>query len=298
MNWRRYASSQWLGVSALALLAYLPALFAAPGKMPSDTKLYLYLDPGRLISDAPYTWDNRQFAGWVPHQTVTYLWPSGPWYWLFEQLRAPDWIAHRLWIATLLFVGGLGVRWAAKHLGLAGAGAITAAFVYQLSPYILPYLSRTSLMLLPWAAVGWLVGLTIRSATRTRWRDPAIFALVILTVGSPNATALAMIAPAPVLWLVHAAWQRSVTWRRALTTALRIGGLSLAVSLWWIAMLAVQSRHGADVLSYSETLEAVSFTSVSTETLRGLGYWLFYIRDPAGFATTASADYLESRALP
>ena len=71
--------------------------------MPSDTKLYLYLDPGRLISDAPYTWDNRQFAGWVPHQTVTYLWPSGPWYWLFEQLRVPDWIAHRLWIATLLF---------------------------------------------------------------------------------------------------------------------------------------------------------------------------------------------------
>lgn len=287
-------SGQRLGVWGLALVAYLPALLAAPGRMPSDTKLYLYLDPGRLISDAPYTWDNRQFAGWVPHQTVTYLWPSGPWYWLFEQLRVPDWIAHRLWIATLLFVGGLGVRWAARHLGLAGAGTITAAFVYQLSPYILPYLSRTSLMLLPWASLGWLVGLTIRSATRTRWRDPAIFALVIFTVGSPNATALAMIAPAPVLWLLHAAWQRSISWRRAATAALRIGALSLGVSLWWIAMLAVQSRHGADVLSYSETLEAVSFTSVSTETLRGLGYWLFYIRDPSGFATSASADYLES----
>ena len=95
-----------------------------------------------------------------------------------------------------------------------------------------------------------------------------------------------MIAPAPVLWLLHAAWQRSITWRRAVAAALRIGGLSLAVSLWWIAMLVVQGRHGADVLSYSETLEAVSFTSVSTETLRGLGYWLFYIRDPSGFATT------------
>ncbi|HEX2783034.1 MAG TPA: alpha-(1-_3)-arabinofuranosyltransferase family protein, partial [Ilumatobacteraceae bacterium] len=286
--------SQRLGMWVLALLAYVPALTAAPGRMPSDTKLYLYLNPGRLISDAPYTWDNRQFAGWVPHQTVTYLWPSGPWYWTFAHLGVPDWIAHRLWIATLLFAGGLGVRWAAKHLGLAGAGALTAAFVYQLSPYILPYLSRTSLMLLPWAAVGWLVGLTIRSATRTKWRDPAIFALVILTVGSPNATALAMIAPAPVLWLVHAAWQRSISWRRAITAALRIGGLSLGVSLWWIAMLAVQGRHGADVLSYSETLEAVSFTSVSTETLRGLGYWLFYIRDPFGFATSASANYLES----
>ncbi len=193
-----------------------------------------------------------------------------------------------------MFVGGLGVRWAARHLGLPGAGALTAAFVYQLSPYILPYLSRTSLMLLPWAGVGWLVGLTIRSATRTRWRDPAIFALVILTVGSPNATALMMIAPAPVLWLLHAAWQRSITWRRAVAAGLRIGGLCLGVSMWWIAMLVVQSRHGADVLSYSETLEAVSFTSVSTETLRGLGYWLFYIRDPAGFATSASANYLES----
>jgi arabinofuranan 3-O-arabinosyltransferase len=294
VNWRRHASGQRLGVWALALLAYVPALLAAPGRMPADTKLYLYLDPGRLISDAPYTWDNRQFAGWVPHQTVTYLWPSGPWYWLFQHIGAPDWIAQRLWIATLLFAGGLGVRWAARHLGLAGAGAITAAFVYQLSPYILPYLSRTSLMLLPWASVGWLVGLTIRSATRTKWRDPAIFALVILTVGSPNATALAMIAPAPVLWLLHAAWQRSISWRRAWSAALRIGGLSLGVSLWWIAMLAVQSGHGADVLSYSETLEAVSFTSVSTETLRGLGYWLFYIRDPAGFATSASANYLES----
>jgi len=218
----------------------------------------------------------------------------GPWYWLFDVLRVPDWIAHRLWIATLLFVGGLGVRWAAKHLGLGAAGALTAAFVYQLSPYILPYLSRTSLMLLPWAALGWLVGLTIRAATRTRWRDAAIFALVVFAAGSPNATALAMIAPAPVLWLVHAGWQRTITWRRATVTALRIGALSLGVSLWWIAMLAVQSRHGADVLSYSETLEAVSFTSVSTETLRGLGYWLFYIRDPAGFATSASIDYLES----
>lgn len=294
MTWRRHVSGQRLGVSALGLLAYLPALLAAPGKVPSDTKLYLYLDPGRLISDAPYTWDNRQFAGWVPHQTVTYLWPSGPWYWFFDHIGSPDWIAHRLWIASLLFCGGLGIRWAAKHLGLAEVGALTAALVYQLSPYVLPYLSRTSLMLLPWAAVGWLVGLTIRAATRTRWRDAAIFALVILTVGSPNATALAMIAPAPVLWLLHAAWQRTIHWRRALATAGRIGGLCLAVSLWWMAMLAVQARHGADVLSYSETLEAVSFTSVSTETLRGLGYWLFYIRDPFGFATSASRDYLES----
>ena len=95
------APAIWL----LAFLAYVPALTASPGRLPTDTKLYLYLSPGRLISDAPFTWDTRQFAGWVPHQTIAYLWPSGPWFWTFEQLGVPDWIAHRLWIGTLLFLG-------------------------------------------------------------------------------------------------------------------------------------------------------------------------------------------------
>ena len=86
-------STRWLELALLAALAYVPSLLASPGKVPADTKLYLYLDPARLISDAPYTWDTRQFAGWVPHQNVGYLWPSGPWFWLFEQLGVPDWIA-------------------------------------------------------------------------------------------------------------------------------------------------------------------------------------------------------------
>ena len=65
----------------LALLAYIPALCSRPGQMPTDTKLYLYLNPGRLMSDALSTWDTRQFGGWVPHQVIAYLWPQGPWYW-------------------------------------------------------------------------------------------------------------------------------------------------------------------------------------------------------------------------
>ena len=36
----------WLAAGALALLAYVPALASSPGRMPADTKLYLYLEPG------------------------------------------------------------------------------------------------------------------------------------------------------------------------------------------------------------------------------------------------------------
>lgn len=286
-----------LHVALLVALAYLPTLTAAPGKMPSDTKLYLYLDPARLTADALSTWDTRQFAGWVPHQTLSYLWPSGPWYSFFSWIGAPDWIAHRLWLGTLFICGGLGVRWAAKHLGIGPVGALVAALFYQLSPYVLPYVSRTSAMLLPWAAVGWLVGLTIRAATRSKWRDVGIFGLVMLTVAAPNATAILMVAPAPVLWLLHAGWSRSVTWRRVGVTAAKIGGISALMSLWWIAMLSVQGKFGADVLGYSESLQAVSLTANSAEVLRGMGYWLFYVRDPIGFATTASFDYMSSGRL-
>ncbi len=287
-------TSRWT-VGLLALIAYVPALLTKPGRMPADTKLFLYLNPGRLIADAPFTWDTRQFAGWVPHQTIAYLWPQGPWYWVFDKLGVPDWVAHRLWIGTLLFLAALGVYWAARLLGMPKHGALAAAVVYQLSPYILPYVSRTSAMLLPWAAVGWLVGLTIRAVTSDhKWRHPALMALVLLSCSAVNATAVMMIAPAPILWLVHALMQRTIGWRRALGAAMRIGGLGVAVSLWWIAMLRAQGAYGADVLAYSESLQATSLTSASTETMRGMGYWLFYVRDPYAFTTTASQAYMES----
>jgi arabinofuranan 3-O-arabinosyltransferase len=135
-----------VSVAVLAFLAYVPALTAAPGRMPTDSKLYVYLNPGRFIADTTTSFDPRQFAGWVPHQHIAYLWPTAPWFWVFEKLGAPDWIAHRLWIGTLLLVAGLGVRWVSRVLGLAPVAALVAALIYQLSPYVLPYVSRTSVL--------------------------------------------------------------------------------------------------------------------------------------------------------
>jgi arabinofuranan 3-O-arabinosyltransferase len=281
----------------LAAIAYIPALASSPGRMPADTKLFLYLDPGRLIADAPSTWDVRQFGGWVPHQMISYLWPSGPWFWLFNRIGVPVWVAHRLWIATVMVVAGWGVLRLARTLGLAPVGAFCAAAVYQLSPYTIPYVSRTSLMLLPWAAVGWLTLLTIRSYRHGGWRGPALFALVIFTVAGVNATAFLMIVPGPVLWVLIEWGAKRLSSRQVLTTTARLGALSVAVSLWWVVMLSIQGKYGADLLSYSETLQAVSLTSTSTEVLRGLGYWLFYIRDPYAAATTAALPYQTSGRL-
>ncbi len=289
-----------LEILVLAVLAYLPALASSPGRMPADTKLYLYTDPGGLLGRAASTFEPDQFAGWVPHQQITYLWPSGPWFWLFDAIAVPDWIAHRLWIGTIMFAAGMGVRQCVRLLGHSGAAILAAAVVYQLSPLLLPYISRTSLLLLPWAGLGWIVAATIR-ATQTeqaqvslieRWREPAIIALIVATVGSGNATALAMIVPAPAIWLLFCASRSAMPLGDLVRITVRVGVSCVAVSVWWITMLIVQSRSGAPVLLYSETLEDVSRNSTGPEVLRGLGYWLFYGRDAFAATTTSSLGYL------
>lgn len=287
--------TQWLrrryDVGIIALLAYIPLLLSAPGKLPADTKLYLYLNPGRLLSDAAWTWDTRQLGGWVPHQNVGYLWPTGPWFAFFDWLNIPDWIAHRLWLGSLLLIAGLGARWLAKLLELPAKSYFIAGVAYQLSPYVLPYISRTSALLLPWALLPWIVGLTLKIIHEPKLKYFAIFGLIIMSSGGLNATALLMIAPAPLVWLIDAWSSRKISFRRALTLTGLLGLISLIMSAWWAAGLSVQGKYGASVLSYSEALQSTSATSTATEALRGLGYWLFYDRNQITALTSASTPY-------
>lgn len=301
-RWRRPTAWQ---IGVLALIAYVPPLRSSPGRMPSDTKLGLYLNPGRLLSDAPWMWDARQFGGWVPHQAVGYLWPMGPWFWLGERVGLPDWVTHRLWLGTLVFVAATGARWAARRMGLSPGAATAAALAYGLSPYILPYVARTSGQLPNWAALGWIVGLTSVAVGRlaaaeqaggrlgrwVRWREPALLALVVATASGLNATAMLLVVPAPALWVLDAGLRREVSWRRLSGFLWRTGVACVGAVLWWVAGLVVQGRYGADVLGYTETLEAVSFTSSGGEVLRGLGYWLTYVTDRTGPLTSSAVRY-------
>jgi len=275
----------------IALIAYFPLLLSAPGKLPADTKLYLYLNPGRLLSDAAWTWDTRQLGGWVPHQNVGYLWPTGPWFAFFEWLNVPDWIAHRLWLGSLLVIAGLGARWLAKLLELPTTSYFVAGIAYQLSPYVLPYISRTSALLLPWALLPWIIGLTLKIIREPKFKYFAIFGLVIMSSGGLNATALLMIAPAPLIWLIDAWSSRKISLRRAMSITGLLGLISVVMSAWWAAGLSVQGKYGAPVLSYSEALQSTSATSTATEALRGLGYWLFYDRNKITALTSASTPY-------
>ena len=146
-------SSRWPYV-ALGLVAYVPLLWNAVGKVSADTKTYLTLDPGRLLGRAASMWDPTIGLGTVTHQTIGYLFPLGPYYWVMDRLGVPDWLTQRLWLGSILFAAGAGVLFLCRTLGWRGRGAVVASFAYLLSPYVLHYAARLSVILLPWAGVA------------------------------------------------------------------------------------------------------------------------------------------------
>ena len=286
-----------LDLAILAVVSYVPFLLSSPGKVSGDTKAYLYLDPGRLLSRAAYLWDPHVGAGTVPHQNIGYLFPMGPYYWVMEHAGVPDWVAQRLWLGSVSFAAGAGVLWLFTMRGVRRSGALIGALVYLFTPYQLAFTARMSVILLPWAGLPWLVALTARAQARRGWRDPALFALVTLLIGGTNATALLLAGLGPVLWLVISVVERRATAREALATAGRIALPTVGVSMWWGAGLVDQGRYGIPILDVTETVRAVADSSLPTEVLRGLGNWFFYGGDRAGPWLDQSVDYTDRRWL-
>ncbi len=280
------------GYALLALVAYAPPLMTARHRIAADTKTYLYLDPSRLMERAVSMWDPHIGMGTVTHQNIGYLFPMGPFYWVFERLGFPDWFAQRMWMGSLVFFAGLGMFFLFRTLGVRGPGVVVGSLAFMFSPYVLDYAARISVILLPWAGLPWMLAFVVRGLREGGWRYPALFAITVQIVGGVNATALLFAGLAPALYFPYAVWwTREVDWRRALATAARIGVLTVAASLWWISGLWAQGRYGLDILAYTETVKAVARTSTAPEVLRGLGYWFFYGGDKLGPWIEANLDY-------
>lgn len=282
----------WSIVVVAALLS------TRPGEVVADTKTYLSVDPVGLVERSRHLWDPSWGLGVVPHQNIGYLWPMGPWFSIFEWIGSPDWVAQRLWIAALLISAATGVMWLATVFGWSRRAGTVAGVVYALSPYALSYVTRISALALPWAGFGWLLGLAVLSARRGGWWRPAAFALVTMTVGGVNASSLMYVGLGVVAWFPFGVWvERSISLRQAATAIARIGLLTTATSLWWLAGLVVQGAEGAPVLQYSETTEVVASGSNAAEAFRGLGYWILYGGDSTGPWVEAGEAYTQSLVL-
>ncbi len=284
-----------LDYTVIALFAFVPMLASQPGTVTDDTKTYLYLDPGRYIRQAVSLWDPNVALGTVTHENIGYVLPMGPFYWVLAELHVPLWIAQRLWMGAILFAAGAGVLYLCRTVGLTGPGRYVASLAYLLTPYVLQYSGRISVILLPWSGLPWMLAFVILALRRGGWRYPALFALVVALVSGINASSILYVAMAPILWLVYAvAIAKEATWRRAWGVAWRVALLTALATLWWVVGLQVEAAFGVNILKYTETVPATSATSLASEILRGLGYWYFYGSDRAGHWTQSSVAYTQN----
>ena len=201
-------------------------------------------------------------------------------------------------MGSILFFAAVGVLYLLRTFGLRGPGMVVAAIAYMFTPYTLDYSARISVLLLPFAALPWMIGLTRKAFRDGGWNYPAIFALVVQVIGGVNATALIFAGVGPVLWIAYA-WliEHQVGWRRAIGVTVRIGVLTILTSLWWIAGLEMQGTYGLDILKYTETVRAVATASFPNEILRGLGYWFFYGGDRLGPWIESASQYTQRPAV-
>jgi hypothetical protein len=294
----RTAARRWLRaleVLVLLCLAYVPLLLGRRGVATPDTKTYLYLNPAKFLSQVASMWDPTVAMGTVTHQYIGYLLPMGPFFLVLHLLSVPLWVAQRLWLGSIMFAAGLGVLYLCRTLRLTGPGRLVAALAFMLSPYILQYAGRISVLLLPWAGLPWMVAFAVLALRKKGWRYPALFAIVVALVSSINATSIIYVGLAPILWILYATIvEREATWATAAWTALKIGLLSAFVSLWWVVGLMIEAGYGVDVLKYTETVVATSGGSSASEIIRGLGYWYFYGSDRLGPWTRSVQLYTQA----
>lgn len=260
----------------------------------ADNKLYLYLDPIRFLGQVPFIFSPQTWLGTVTFQHIGYLMPYGPYYALTYLIKIPTWIAQRILTATLLFSAGAGIYYLSRTLNLAKDAQLVASLSYMLSPYSLQYLNRISDILLPFCALGWLLGFAIKATMSNSFRYPALFALVVAIIGGTNGSSLLFVLIAPVLWLIYS-WIKlhEIDFKKFLKTLLLFGFFSLLVSIWWMLAYLIDLRYGLNILKFTETVQATTSTSSASEVLRGLGYWFYYGTSGAGPWAISSVGYEE-----
>src|SRR3954454_17284297 len=195
----------------LALLALALGLAQRPGTVVADTKVDLYVDPARFLGHVLSVWSPTTDLGHVfGAQYSGYAWPMAPWFALGDAAGLPTWLVHRLWLGTVLAIAAIGIVRLLDALASPRRGAlhVAAGVLFTVNPYVTVYANRTSISLLSYAALPWLMLSVHRGLREPRdWRWPAAFALVLTsTGGGVNVAVTAWLLVGPLLLVIYECW--------------------------------------------------------------------------------------------
>ena len=155
----------------------------------------------------------------------------------------------------------------------------SAGAVMLLNPFVVTYANRTTVTLLAYAALPWLLLVVHRGLREShRWRWPAAFGLLVAASGGGiNGAVTAWMLLGPALLLLYEIAFTRIGWRQARGFVWRSLLTTLLTSLWWIVPAYVQSSYGIDFLHFTEQPGTIWGTTSATETLRLMSFWLSYV---------------------
>src|SRR4051794_9978457 len=267
--------------AALAALSLLIALIQRPGKASSDTKIDLHVDPVGFLGDVANAWSATGDLGHVQGgQYGGYLFPMGPFFALLHTLGLGPWLVQRLWLGLILALAAWGAvklmdEFNGRPRGV--AHAVTGLLIV-LNPYVVVFSARTTVTLLGYAALPWLLVAVRRGIRGNPWWWAAAFALIVTASGGGvNAAVTAWMLVGPLLLALYERWIGAVAWRAIVGFAARAALLTGLASAWWVVPLLVQSRFGVDFLRFTEQPGTIWSTTSLPESLRLMGYWISYL---------------------
>ena len=188
---------------------------------------------------------------------------------------------QRLWLGLVLALAAWGmVRLMDALAGRPrGAAHLVAGLLFLLNPYVAVFTARTSVTLLGYAALPWLLLCVYRGLRAPRsWWWPAAFALAVAcTGGGVNAAVTAWVLMGPVLLALYELATRAVGLRALVAFGWRTVLLTGLGAIWWVVPTLVQARHGVDFLRFTEQPGTIWSTTSLPESLRLMGYWISYL---------------------
>ncbi|PWV50097.1 alpha-(1-_3)-arabinofuranosyltransferase [Nocardiopsis sp. L17-MgMaSL7] len=276
-------------LKVLAVCLLLGALAASidPGRIVSDTKIDLTVNPLGFMERALHLWDASYF-GQLQNQAYGYFFPNGPFHLLFEVLGMPEWLIQRLWMAVLLIAAFVGVYKVAGALGLGTVNTrIIAGVAYALAPRVLTLLSYNSAELQPMLLMPWIL-LPLVLGSRHGYppaRMALLSGLAFLLCGGTNAASELAVLVVPGLYLLTRAggprkWRLILWWSGALVLA----------SFWYVVPLLIMSRYVYSFMPYTEDAAVTTGIASLFNSLRGTSNWMGFLPDMGNTALPSGAE--------
>lgn len=263
---------------ACSALLVASAFAQAPGRVVTDTKLDLTVDPQAFLARAFSLWDPLGSFGQLQNQAYGYLFPAGPFHLLGAVAQLPAWVVQRLWWSLLLVVAFWGVVALCEALGVGRSWTrIVAGLAFAWSPRFLSVMGASSVEVWPSAVAPWvLVPLVIglRRGDPRRWA--ALSAVAVACVGGVNAAATFAVVPLAVLLLLA---EPAGPRRRSLI--LWWPPLVAAACAWWLVPLFLLGAYSPPFLDWIESIDNTSFSATLLDSLRGTSNWVVYVDENA-----------------